>query len=261
MATEKPSETVRLDVELKLPVATVRLRIPAPAGPASMRQLLPVLRSLTNQMVEKAVGVVEGEGCHVSCRKGCGACCRHLVPVVEAEARFLLAFVSELPEPRRGVVLARFAEARRRLVGSGLLPRVENREGLASKERQTLGLDYFALGIPCPFLEEEACSIHDVRPMSCRQYLVTSPAERCANPATEQLDVVSLPASVWDAVAAVDKDPSRPDRLPWQPLVLALDWAREHLEEPPARLGPHLLAAVLEEVARRAAAEEEGGPT
>ena len=38
-----------------------------------------------------------------------------------------------------------------------------------------LGREYFQLGIPCPFLEEESCSIYHDRPITCREYLVTSP--------------------------------------------------------------------------------------
>ncbi len=41
---------------------------------------------------------------------------------------------------------------------------------------------YFHLGIACPFLEDESCSIHADRPISCREYLVTSPAVNCADP-------------------------------------------------------------------------------
>jgi Fe-S-cluster containining protein len=36
--------------------------------------------------------------------------------------------------------------------------------------------------MPCPFLEDESCSIHPDRPLVCREYLVTSPAELCAGP-------------------------------------------------------------------------------
>ena len=75
------------------------------------------------------------------------------------------------------------------------------------------------------------------------------------------MNTVLLPASVWDAVAAVDQEPGA-ERLPWQPLILALDWAREHPEKPPSRTGPQLLAAILEEIGRRADARsnEEADP-
>jgi len=52
---------------------------------------------------------------------------------------------------------------------------------------------YFALRVPCPFLEEESCSIHPDRPLVCREYLVTSPAELCAGPTQEGVTPVPVP--------------------------------------------------------------------
>ena len=39
-------------------------------------------------------------GVRVSCRAGCGACCRQLVPIAEAEARRIRDLVEAMPEPR-----------------------------------------------------------------------------------------------------------------------------------------------------------------
>jgi NADH:ubiquinone oxidoreductase subunit D len=51
-------------------------------------------------------------GATVSCKKGCGACCRQLVPVSEIEARQLKELVEQMPEPRRSEIWARFERAR-----------------------------------------------------------------------------------------------------------------------------------------------------
>jgi len=48
-------------------------------------------------------------------------------------------------------------------------------------------MEYFYEGVACPFLEEESCSIHPDRPLSCREYLVTSPAEYCSRPTAETI--------------------------------------------------------------------------
>ena len=127
-STSGESPTVYLDVELKLPVARIRMKIPAPAGPVTVRQLLPVLHSLTNRFVEKGIEVVVASGDRISCKKGCGACCRQLVPVVEAEARQLLALVESFEEPRRSEVLERFAVARRTLEAAGFMQKIASRE-------------------------------------------------------------------------------------------------------------------------------------
>ena len=56
-----------------------------------------------------------------------------------------------------------------------------------------LGLRYFALGIPCPFLEDERCTIHQIRPLRCREYMVASPAENCAHPETKEVIGIKPP--------------------------------------------------------------------
>ena len=49
------------------------------------------------------------------------------------------------------------------------------------------------MGVPCPFLEDESCSIHPERPLVCREYLVTSPAALCAGPTQEGVTPVAVP--------------------------------------------------------------------
>ena len=62
--------------------------------------------------------------CSVSCKKGCAACCRMLVPVSAPEAFALKEMVHALPEPRRLAILNKIAEARTRLAETGLLARL-----------------------------------------------------------------------------------------------------------------------------------------
>jgi hypothetical protein len=69
--------------------------------------------------------------------------------------------------------------------------------------------------VACPFLEDEACSIHADRPLSCREYLVTSPPELCAalSPGIEKATLEARPS-----LALLDADL----RDGWLPLVLSL---------------------------------------
>src|SRR4051812_30254673 len=73
------------DIQLAIGGERLRLEITVPAGPARPRDLLPVLQGLTDVVVGIAVRSAEGQGQAVSCRKGCGACCRQLVPISESE--------------------------------------------------------------------------------------------------------------------------------------------------------------------------------
>ena len=230
--------TVTARVELGFGDRPVVLEVHLPAGPASATDLLPIYRGLTNLVVDIGVEAVEKRGETVSCRKGCGACCRQPVPISESEARAVARLVDELPEPRRSAMRARFADAKNRLAAAGLLEAFEHPERVTGLDAMANSARYFALGMACPFLEDESCSIHPDRPLACREYLVTSPVENCSRPTEGNLRPVPLPARVAAAVRAGDRDESV-DSAGWVLLALAPDWAATH-PEPPPQPGPVL---------------------
>jgi Fe-S-cluster containining protein len=165
-----------------------------PNGPAKVSALLPTIGRLADRVVERAREGVEASGRTVSCGPGCGACCRQPVPIAVSEAHRLVALIRAWPAPRRRAVEARFDAARERLDAAGLLEPLRALGDLEGVDaRQALGRAYFDLGIDCPFLEDESCSIHAERPIACREYLVTSEPARCADPTPERVDLVPLP--------------------------------------------------------------------
>jgi Fe-S-cluster containining protein len=248
-------DQVHVRVGMKVWDDEVEMELTLPAGPTRLESLLPVFQRVADSLVGLAVERAGAEGRVVSCRKGCGACCRQLVPISEVEARRIGRLVEELPEPRRQEVRARFERARERLAEAGLLSKLENREGFVEGEIASFGLTYFHLGIPCPFLEEESCSIHADRPIICRDYLVTSPAVNCADPKLGTIDQVELPGKVWTALARTGST-ARPARfIPWVPLVLAPDWASAHPDTSEACPVEEMVQSVFAELAR-----PKGGP-
>lgn len=249
----------RLTVELALPGGRVGVEMEVPTQEVPMQALLPALRTTADAFVAYAAGQSAAGGKPVSCAKGCGACCRQLVPVAEAEARRLAAVVEGLPEPRRSAVRSRFAEAVERVQAAGLLPALEGRtDRLVAKSRDT-GLAYFALGIPCPFLEDESCSIYAERPIACREYLVTSPPAACSSPSRETIASVPLPTRVWAAMAREEKGVAGTESAPCVPLVLVLRWAAGRLDAEPLRPGPELLRSIYARFSRdRSEGPEEG---
>ena len=246
-------DQVNVRVGMKVWGDEVEMEITLPAAPARLESLLPVFHRVADSLVDLAVDRVGAEGRVVSCKKGCGACCRQLVPIGEVEARRIGRLVDELPEPRREEVRARFARARERLAEAGLLAKLESREGFVAEERTSFGLAYFHLGIPCPFLEDESCSIHADRPIICREYLVTSPAVNCSDPKAESIDQVALPREVWTAVARAGSSvhPAGPPArfIPWVPLVLAPDWASAHPDASETRPALEMVWDVFEDLA------------
>jgi Fe-S-cluster containining protein len=195
--------------------------------PLRPRFLLPLVQHITNAVTSLADAAVKDDGKSITCRAGCGACCRQLVPVTRSEAHNLREGMESLPAERRAVLEARFAEGKRRLADAGLLEKLEHADETA--DRVDLGRVYFRLGIACPFLEDESCSIHTDRPLACREYLVTTSAELCRSEHHGEISRVNLPVRTMPAFASLDGLPPNGD-VHWMPLLLAPDWAAANPE-------------------------------
>jgi Fe-S-cluster containining protein len=237
--------TVTTEITLGSDDWQLRARLDVPAGPATLAELLPAARSLSDTVVHATRQALEQAGTPVSCRAGCGACCRNLVAISEVEARRLHALVRQMPEDRRARLAERFAGARRTLEAAGLLEALLDTDEWTEAEYDRRYRDYFALRLACPFLEDESCSIYDERPITCREYLVTSPPEHCSHSETRPITRVRLPLRLFNAVARWQVPPSRHLNERWVPLITALDWAERHPDDPPPLPGKELLRELL----------------
>src|SRR6185436_15439279 len=99
-------------------------------------EIVPALQGLVNTVVEAAETSKA-----ISCRKGCGACCRQLVPVSRTEGERLLQVVEAMSDERRETVKTRFAAAEAAIEAAGL----KERHGRSDRELSTA---YFGLGVP-----------------------------------------------------------------------------------------------------------------
>jgi Fe-S-cluster containining protein len=229
----------RLDLHMSVPDAKV-------TGEA----MLPVFRKVAEELLEMGVAEGEAAGHKVSCQKGCGACCRQLVPISPIEAREIARVIARMEPARRAAILQRFASASRRLDQEQMLEALSQPEQFSNEHMRIVGREYFLLGIPCPFLEDESCSIYHDRPITCREYLVTSPPEHCAFPTAENISMVDLPAGpVWTSVARFEKPAGGP--LPWVPLILALEFAAASTDEPAKRSGKQWAQEFIARLAAR----------
>ncbi len=242
------AETVTAKVKISGPDWDLQTTVSVPQGPTTVRDILPLAQSFSDAVVNAVVKTNEENGQKISCTKGCGACCQQLVPVTETEARHIHAVVELLPEPRRTTVRARFADARQRLEKSGELQQLLHPEEIPLDKKQAFALQYFFQGIPCPFLEDESCSIYADRPLVCREYLVTSAVEHCARPTAETIRAVKMPVKVWTALARLDASSAAEGKLPWVPLIVAPEWAEAHPDEPSPRPGQALLQELFEHI-------------
>ncbi len=203
----------------------VSLEVNVPSGRILTHELLPALHAVTNSFVAAEEARVPLREEKISCKKGCGACCRQVVPIAPAEARFLVALVQGFDIDRQRKIRDRFTAIERQLSDAGLFSRLLRGETGNTEEREQLGLDYFRLGLPCPFLEDESCSIHENRPLVCREYLVTSPADRCKTPNPQEIRTVPMPVRVSSALYQFSDEE---DVQKWMPLSLAFAWNAVH---------------------------------
>lgn len=188
---------VESPIKGRVSLATIRVTVhgqdrafsvPVPEGPSRLVDLLPASGTIASEEARANIDASLAKGKEISCRAGCGACCRQLVAISVVEAQRLRELVDSFPEDRQRIVRERFAAGIEALEDAGVLDSNEPRGARAPivQPRQTigesltdLGQRYFRLGIPCPFLEDESCSIYEDRPAVCREYHVTSPAENC----------------------------------------------------------------------------------
>jgi Fe-S-cluster containining protein len=223
------AESAHSTATLRLAVGDLRIAHPitVPSAPVAAADVVPALQGLVNAVVEAAE-----RGRAISCRKGCGACCRQLVPVSRTEGERLLQVIDAMPAERRTLLRARFDAAEKAIDAAGL----GERKGRSDRELSTA---YFALGVACPFLEEESCSIHPERPLVCREYLVTSPAELCAGPKQEGVTPVAVPKVSMAARGLQDETDD------WFPLAMLTAWARTRPRKVQKRTGPEWVQRFL----------------
>ena len=230
------ADSGRSTANLRLTVGGLKIvhpiTVPSAAVPAT--EVVPALQGLVNAVVGAAEAAEAGKT--ISCRKGCGACCRQLVPVSRTEGERLLALVEAMPQERRATLQARFAAAEAAIVGAGL----HEHAGRADRE---LSVAYFALHVACPFLEDESCSINPERPLVCREYLVTSPAELCAGPAQQGVTPVAVPKVSLAARRLQDEGDD------WFPLAMLLAWARTRPKDARKRPGKEWIQRFVQRLA------------
>ncbi|HET9883444.1 MAG TPA: YkgJ family cysteine cluster protein [Candidatus Binatia bacterium] len=258
MPSEKEisAKTINVKAELAGPDWQLQTTMSVPTEPIRLKEMLPLFFSFADAVMSAAANGVEQSGEKISCKKGCGACCRQLVPISEPEAHWIAELVDRLPIQKKVEIRDRFAESRRRLAESGLLDKLLDTKSWGEGEGWSIAMSYFRLGIPCPFLENEDCSIHRDRPIKCREYLVTSPAANCRQPSANNITMVDLPFQMWTAMARLENTSATGEKVPWVPLILALECADAHAQEPEPRAGHEVLREFFDRLTGRGVSQE-----
>jgi len=117
-----------------------RLRFPEDEKRQPWLSLLLEIQHITNQGVAAAI---KADGRKLACGRGCAVCCRDQadIPVYPLELMGIAWYATEKLDP-------------------------DFRDRVRSQLQQHRDLG------ACPFLVDEACAIHPLRPMACRQFNV-----------------------------------------------------------------------------------------
>jgi len=198
-----PAGWRRIEAELPLFGETLHVAADVEDRRGRLADVVPLARALCDRVVAAAIRRSEALGKPVSCRKGCGACCgKYIVSMTVPEGFRLIEDISRLPASVRDEVAGGFAEACTRIARSGIheaLARPAGEADLSPDEQLRVMDEWWAReGFPCPLLVEQACSQYAIRPLKCREFLVTSDPALCGTPSAER---VPLPLSVSEALA------------------------------------------------------------
>jgi Fe-S-cluster containining protein len=228
------SSVERFEIAINTPAGRLNTTLDVPTGFVPITSIVPVTRRLGEEML-KLEEIRSRETSHsVSCRMGCAACCRMLVPLSPPEAFALQDYIAQLPEDRQTALRQKIADSKTTLASHELLNRLQEvadaTTPIPDEELDPINLAYYALRHPCPFLENEICSIYEARPAACRELLVTSPAPLCDNLVENPVTPLPVPVRIgtvlgmlWGALTN-----SSPRLIP---LPLALEWAEQHRDE------------------------------
>ncbi|MEB3236927.1 MAG: YkgJ family cysteine cluster protein [Candidatus Sericytochromatia bacterium] len=116
-----------------------------------------------------------------SCTRGCDACCHQLVLATVAEAEVMAEALQRLPGAERAKLEGRLdAWLRETSTLRHTLQQSEPDDLDAVVE--AMAESYWARRIPCPFLVDRACALHEARPLACRQHHALGDPKHCAEP-------------------------------------------------------------------------------
>lgn len=221
------------EISLNTSAGQITTAVDVPTGFVPITAIVPFMRRLGEEAQALEVSRLVEQGKVPSCQKGCAACCRMLVPLSAPEAFAVRDWVRSRPAEQQGRIIARFTETRVQLLAHGIWQQLselcEAVDQASDEALDEVNRRYYALRMACPFLEEETCTIYDERPAACRELLVTSPADRCADLIANPVETIPTPMRMSTVLGLLWQDLTKTStRL--IPLPLALEWADNHAQ-------------------------------
>jgi Fe-S-cluster containining protein len=145
--------------------------------------------------------IIEASGMTASCGKGCSVCCCHWVEDVNS---FEAEIIADYLRKNHGGSIPRIVEKCRSDLGrferlsaivAQKLSAVKSRLNREIDGTDLLLASFYQLGSECPLLDNGACMIYRVRPVTCRMYVSFSDPARCA---PESINEGKTPTYLFD---------------------------------------------------------------
>ncbi len=166
---------------------------------AKLSDLVPAARQLCNEIVDAAAQNETDQGQKIKCGKGCSNCCNYLVSLSSAEAFRINDEIFAMPVQKRHSFIHSMVNSTRHIINNTLPQELPGDEpSLASEEDRMLNISawYGNLSLSCPFLIDRSCSIYDIRPLVCREHMVTTNPSACNFTSPAMPRIVDLPISI-----------------------------------------------------------------
>lgn len=246
--------TERFEISLTTPAGRLTTAVDVPTAFVPVTAIVPLMRRLGEEAQALEEAQASEQGKTRSCKRGCAACCRMLVPVSAPEAFALMDFIRSLPPENLERIATRLEQTKSLLISHGLWHRLlelgESAQAPDDTALEPINQDYYALRVACPFLEDEVCSIYEERPAACRELLVTSPADRCQDLVKNPVEQIPVSVRIGPVLGLLWGELTKtPVRL--IPLPIVFDWAERHQRERHETWpGPQLLDAALDKMWR-----------
>ena len=129
-----------------------------------------------------------------ACEKGCSACCSRNVTITGLEGERILGYILEQDEPERYLenLQSAGALARPKLTTNGFAQACLAGQDAEPEEQ--------AATAPCPFLENDLCTIYPARPFACRCFV----SNRRCSPSSPALVADHYPAGSTTALQLIE---------------------------------------------------------
>ena len=187
-----------IDCTLDVNGRPLQLSIAVQAGPARLSDIVPLAQAVSDRLCGGVIESLSDDDCQVPCRKGCCCCCDYLVSLSMPEVYFLQLEMERWDADRRHAVLSDCLVAANKILSADNLSRYQIADGGNLAE---INAWYGTLGVSCPFLTGDSCSIYGIRPLACREHLVTSPPQFCKPGQAQDGELVTMPVSILEALA------------------------------------------------------------